>query len=105
MSDQKPQRLIRGDCPSCGPSSIRVVLEGASYFIGLSTPNWSCCDWNGECQKCHACLESHFEEDPEAEALDWTLVDEEKVEFLLGHSPPAQTDRQNHPLWDSELDG
>jgi hypothetical protein len=103
MSEMYPQRRVRGYCPNCGPSWITVLEEGASYFIGLSTPNWYCTHWVGQCSDCHAYLETSFDDDRTDKKQEWTLVDDEKIEFLFGNPPRLQTDPQTHPLGDSEL--
>jgi hypothetical protein len=103
MSHQKPQRIVSGSCPTCGASRIDVLLEGNSYFIGLSTPNWWCTVWHGRCCNCHAYLETFFDDEQEAEKLDWTRMDDEVIDFLFGQSAPEQTDTQKHRPSDSEL--
>jgi hypothetical protein len=104
MSHHTPQRTIKGTCPSCGPSRINVVLESSSYFSGITTPNWSCATWIGQCCKCQSYLESDVDDEQEIETLEWTPIDEEKVEFLFGGSSTTKTHPQTDPLWDSELD-
>jgi hypothetical protein len=104
QSDQNPQKMISTVCPNCGPSRIRVVLEGAADFIRISRPNWSSDYWAGRCCKCGACVETHLESDQLAATLEWTTVDEEKLELLLGNSSTPQGGSLTHPLWDAELD-
>ena len=89
MPHQKPQRTISGACPACGPSRISVLLEGSSYFIGISTPNWWCTVWHGRCCNCHAYVEVRFEDEQKSDKLEWTLMDEEAIDFLFGPSSPA----------------
>jgi hypothetical protein len=84
MSNHTQQRTINGVCPNCGLSQKSVALEGSSHFSGITTPNWSCMLWIGWCSKCRACLETYFDDGQEIEALEWTVVDEEKLEFLFG---------------------
>jgi hypothetical protein len=102
MTHQNPQRIITAVCPNCGPSQISVVLEGSSDLNRLSRPNRSCGYWAGRCCKCHACLETNLGSDQLATTLEWTTVDEDKLRFLFGDSPPTQGDAEAHPLWDSD---
>jgi hypothetical protein len=104
LSDQNPQRIIGAVCPNCGPSRIRVVLEGAADFVRITSPRWSSDYWAGRCCKCHAPLETHLDNDQLAATLEWTTVDEKELEFLLGGSSPPRGDSVAHPLWDAELD-
>jgi hypothetical protein len=104
MSKKNPHRMVRGFCPKCGPSWISILEEGASYFIGISTPNWSCADWVGQCYYCHAYLETSFGDDREVRKMEWTPVDDEKIEFLFGNSSRTRTDQKSRRKWDSELD-
>jgi hypothetical protein len=103
MPHQKPLRIVSGCCPACGPSRISVFLEGASHFIGLSTPNWSCSDWKGRCCNCHSYLEACFEDEKEAEKLHWTLIDEEAIDFLLRHEGKRLANPEHHPTGSSEF--
>ena len=86
MSNHSPQRTITGVCPNCGPSQLDVVLEGNSYFSGISTPNWWCVVWIAWCCECHAYLETCFDYGQEIQTLEWEAMDEEKVEFLFADS-------------------
>src|SRR5262249_41127941 len=100
MPRENPAKEISGVCPNCGPSRIRVLLESSSYFTGISTPNWSCLNWHGQCCSCHSYIEISFDTEEDVGKQKWTPMDDDKVAFLLGDSPPSQTDTQTHPLWD-----
>ena len=97
MSDQIPQRTLKGVCPNCGPTQIDVVLEGSSHFNGISTPNWWCVNWIGWCCKCRVCLEAYLDDGKEVATLEWIAVDDEKVDFLFGDSSPTPTHSRTDP--------
>ncbi len=97
MPDPFQQRTIEGVCPNCGPTQIDVVLQGSSYFSGISTPNWSCMVWVGWCRKCRSCVEADFDDGADIETLEWEAVDEEKSEFLFGDCSPIRTDPRTDP--------
>jgi hypothetical protein len=100
----KSSKIVTGACPLCGPSRIGIVLEGSMYSIAISGPNEWCITWLGRCFNCLSYLKTSFEEAEEGEGLEWTPMDEEKVEFLLGPSPPTPSDPRADPSWDFDLD-
>jgi hypothetical protein len=103
-SKNEPSKIVTGSCPFCGPSRICIVLERGSYYTAISGPSWCGSLWVGRCCHCLSYLETEFDEADEVERLEWTSMEEDKVEFLLGPSPPAPSDPRADPLWDVELD-
>jgi hypothetical protein len=89
VSCENPQKVTTGVCPNCGPSRIIVLLESSPNFIGISTPNWWCNSWHGQCCNCHAYIEIDFENEEDVGTLKWSFMDEDKVEFLFRDSPPT----------------
>ena len=105
MSHPDPEKVVAGFCPTCGRTRIRIILEGSTTFF-TDGPNEYYALWIGRCDRCHACIEANFSDGDDLHALRWEVVEEEKVEFLLGpRRPPAPSRRPADRPWDPELDG
>ena len=91
VSDGDSPKLVHGNCPRCGLTTIRIVLEGNSHFNMIEGPNEWCSVLFGRCTGCRSCLEAHLDWNSQLDVhpLDWAEVDEGIVAFLLGDSPLA----------------
>jgi hypothetical protein len=105
MSHPDPEQVVAGLCPNCGWTRIQIILEGATTFF-MDGPNEYYALWIGRCDRCQNCIEANFSDGDDLHALSWEVVDEEKVEFLLGlRRPLAPSTRPTDRPGDPELDG